>query len=77
MSDRYTKSGRAGLWTFKRKPANENPDLTARVFVDAAGDAEKASGDGPEAGAHQADAVEIGLFAGVLFGALAGLIALV
>src|SRR6202035_542769 len=36
-----------------------------------------ASGDGPDACAHQADTVEIGLFAGVFFGAFAGLIALV
>src|SRR6266478_9562104 len=37
----------------------------------------KSSGDGPEAGAHQADAVEIGLFPGVFFSPLAGLVALV
>src|SRR6266404_5566746 len=36
-----------------------------------------ASGDGSEAGAHQPDAVEIGLFPGAFLGALAGLIALV
>src|SRR5258705_13853356 len=37
----------------------------------------KSSGDGPEAGAHQADTVEIGLFPGVFFSPLAGLVALV
>src|SRR6266536_1642601 len=35
------------------------------------------SGDGAEPGAHQADRVHVGLLAGVLFGALAGLVALV
>jgi hypothetical protein len=37
----------------------------------------EASGDGPDARAHQSDRVEIGLFAGVLFGALTRLVALV
>lgn len=35
------------------------------------------SGDGADAGAHQADAVEVGLLAGVFLGAFAGLVALV
>ena len=35
------------------------------------------SGDGADAGAHQADAVQVGLLAGVFFGALARLVALV
>ena len=35
------------------------------------------SGDGANAGAHQPDAVEVGLLAGVLLGAFAGLVALV
>jgi hypothetical protein len=34
-------------------------------------------GDRPDAGTHQADTVEIGLLAGVLLGAFAGLIALI
>ena len=37
----------------------------------------KASGDGAEAGAHQADGVHVGLLAGVLLGALARLVTLV
>ena len=37
----------------------------------------EASGDGADAGAHQADRVDVGLLAGVLFGALARLVALV
>src|SRR5579862_9109800 len=38
---------------------------------------ERSLSDGADAGAHQADRVEIGLFARALFGAFAGLIALV
>ena len=61
-----------------RKP--ESPDLSARAFLGAvlsvfAG--RSRSGDDAEPGAHQSDAVEIGLFAGAFLGALARLVALI
>ncbi len=54
-----------------------NPDLAARVLVVRCQRRSEGSGNGPDAGAHQADAVEIGLFPGALFSPLAGLVALV
>ena len=66
----------ARLWTFGQDAQAKNPDLAARASIVQSADG-KASGNRPEARAHQADAVEIGLFTGVLLGALARLVALV
>ncbi len=56
----------------------ENPDLAGPGFADFSAIWRLAPlGDGADAGAHQADAVEVGLLAGVLFGAFAGLVPLV
>jgi len=57
----------------KEKPGPRGPGFDNRI----ADEEEKASGNGPDPGAHQTDAVEIGLFPGVLFRPLARLIALV
>ena len=55
----------------------KNPDLAARVFVRCRNGSRKASGDGADAGAHQADRIHVGLLAGVFLGALARLVALI
>src|SRR3984893_18983144 len=73
-SRRFTKSGVAGLWTSKRNPGPRGPGFRWCCSWETKG---SASGDGPEAGTHQPDTVEICLFPGVFFGALARLIALV
>src|SRR3954470_23205388 len=54
-----------------------NPDLGARVFLDAFDSGIDDSGDRADARAHQSDAVEIGLLARTFFGTLTGLIAFV
>jgi hypothetical protein len=64
-----TKSQVASLWT-----SEKNPDLAARVWWFGK---KTDLGNRPDAGAHQADTVEIGLLAGALLCAFARLIALV
>ncbi len=73
LRQRWPPSRETGLWTAKNKPGPCGPG-SGGGLAKAAG---KVSGNGPDAGAHQADAVEIGLFPGTLFSPLAGLVALV
>src|SRR6187402_2555588 len=56
----------------------KNPDLAVRVAISKLAEpVGRRSGDRADAGAHQADAVEVGLLAGAFLGAFAGLVALV
>ncbi len=75
----------ASLMPVLAKPEMKNPDLPVRVFEQfrqalqqdhAKIDHASISGHG-DARAHQADAVEVRLLAGVFLGALPGLVALV
>ena len=73
--NRSTKPAMAGpVEIDQEKPGPHGPGSRNRVADE---EERKASGNGPDPGAHQTDTVEIGLFPGVLFSPLARLIALV